>query len=145
MIKEIIYCVVGTLAFSIIMKAPKKSLISIIIGGTMSAGVYQLLYEKSGEFLSCMAAMICIVFYSEVMARILKEPSTVILMLSTIPLLPGSSIYYSMLYGVHSDSNGFITYGKATLFAGLGISLGAVISSIIIKIIIDIFSKGKRI
>ncbi|MGN0522131.1 MAG: threonine/serine exporter family protein [Eubacterium sp.] len=133
--KEIIFCVIGAFAFSIIMKAPKKCLISILFGGIISAGVYQILFESYGELLSCMIAMMCTVFYSEIMARVLKEPSTVILMPSTIPLLPGSSIYYTMLYGVLSDSDGFLRYGKATLFAGLGIALGAVISSIIVNII----------
>lgn len=134
MIKEIICCVIGTLAFSIIMKAPKKSLISITIGGFISSFVYQILFSTCGEFLSCMIAMICIDLYAEISARILKEPSTIILMPSTIPLLPGSNIYYSMLYAVNSNTEGFIKYGKTTIMAGLGIALGAVVSSIIISI-----------
>lgn len=134
-IKQIICCVLGTLGFAVIMKVPKNSLIFVALGGTISAGVERLTNACIGDFFSCLIAMICIVFYSEIMARVLKEPSTVILMPSTIPLLPGSAIYYSMLYAVHSNLDGFLTYAKLTLFAGLGIALGAIISTIVIKLI----------
>lgn len=117
------------------MKVPKNILIYVVIGGTISTGIERSTNSYLGDFLSCLIAMICIVFYSEIMARVLKEPSTVILMPSTIPLLPGSAIYYSMLYAVHSNLNGFLSYAKLTLFSGLGISLGAVIGTIVIKLI----------
>ena len=68
-------------------------------------------------------------------ARIKKIPTTIIIMPSTIPLLPGSSIYYAMLYAITSDNNKFLSYAKSTLLTGLGISLGAVIGSVLIKII----------
>ena len=68
-------------------------------------------------------------------SRLKKLPTTVILMPSTIPLLPGSSIYYTMLYAITSDNDKFLNYAKSTVLTGLGISLGAVIATVIIKIL----------
>lgn len=135
MILEILYCIIGTLAFAITMKAPKKSLIFITIGAAISASVERILSGFYGDFISCLLSMVCLSFFCELMARILKVPTTVLLMPSTIPLLPGSSIYYAMFYAIQSDTRQFVIYSKATLFAGLGIALGAVISSTIIKMI----------
>ncbi len=125
----------GTIAFAVTMKAPKRDLIFIIIGSLISASAERILSLIYSDFISCLCAMICLSFYCELTARIIKEPVTVILMPSTIPLLPGSSIYYTMLYAIKSDMQMFLQYGKATLYAGLGIGLGAVISSTIVRMI----------
>jgi len=117
------------------MKAPKRDLIFIIIGAFISATAEKILSQFYSDFISCLCAMICLSFYCELTARIIKEPVTVILMPSAIPLLPGSSIYYAMFYAIKSDTDMFLQYGKTTLYAGLGIGLGAVISSTIVKII----------
>lgn len=134
-LKEILYCVAGTLAFAITMKAARKDLFFIGIAATISAGTERILSKFYGDFTACLCAMICIVFFSEVVARIQKEPATVILMPSTIPLLPGSSIYYTMFYAIQGNSKLMTGYAKATVFSGVGIALGAVISATIIKIL----------
>lgn len=135
MIYEILYCIIGTLAFAITMKVPKRNLFFIIVGAAISASVERVLNGFYGDFISCLLSMVCLSFFCELMARVLKTPTTILLMPSTIPLLPGSSIYYAMFYAIQSDVRQFTAYAKATLFAGLGIALGAVISSTIIKII----------
>lgn len=135
MVIEIISCVVGTIAFSVIMKVPKKSLIIVAIGSTISATIERIITGIYGDFAGCLISMICLSFYCELMARFVKIPTTAILMPSTIPLLPGSSIYYAMFYATQSDTKLFISYIKLTIYAGLGIALGAVISSTVVKII----------
>lgn len=135
MILEIICCVAGSLAFAVIMKVPKNSLFFVAIGATLSSAIERMLADFYGDFIACLTSMICLSFFCELIARTIKEPTTVILMPSTIPLLPGSSIYYAMFYAIQSNTNLFLSYAKATLYAGLGIALGAVISSTLIKII----------
>lgn len=143
MITEIICCIVGTIAFSIIMRVPKKSLIFVAAGSAITATIERILFGLYGEFAACLIAMVCLSFYCELIARIIKTPTTVILMPSTIPLLPGSSIYYAMLYAAQSNTKLFTDYAKGTLYAGLGIALGAVIGSTIVQIIL-FYKKSKR-
>lgn len=135
MIKEIIFCVAGTLAFSVIMKAPKKDLPFIAIGATITATTEKALTKYYGEFIACICAMLCLSVFCEMMARILKQPTTIILMPSTIPLLPGSAIYYAMLYATQSNTRLFLHYAKSTIYTGLGVALGAVLSTIIIQLL----------
>lgn len=135
MIIEIICCIIGTIGFSIIMRVPKKSLIFVAAGSAITATIERFLAGSYGEFAACLIAMVCLSFYCELIARIIKTPTTVILMPSTIPLLPGSSIYYAMLYAAQSNTKLFADYATATLYAGLGIALGAVIGSTIVQMI----------
>ena len=63
--------------------------------------------------------------FCEITARITKQPTTVILTPAVIPLLPGSSIYYTMLYAIQGNGKLTTQYAKSTLYAGLGIAMGA--------------------
>lgn len=135
---QIIMCTAGTLAFAVTMKAPKYTLIFITIGALLSSGIERVLSLYTNDFFSCLSAMIILSLYCEIIARIIKEPTTVTLMPSTIPLLPGSSIYYTMFYAIQGDNELMLSYGSSTLLAGLGIALGAVISTFILKILLTL-------
>lgn len=132
---QIICCTLGTLAFAITMKAPKHTMIYIAIGGLITAGIERGLSLQTNDFFSCFTAMVVLSIFCEITARMIKEPTTIILIPSTIPLLPGSSIYYTMLYAINGDSRLMKSYAYSTVLAGLGIALGAVLSSAIVKII----------
>ncbi|MDE5996512.1 MAG: threonine/serine exporter family protein, partial [Eubacterium sp.] len=71
------------------------------------------------------------------LARIIKTPANIILLPSTIPLLPGGSLYYTLSYLLHSDRKNCLIYAKETILVGAGIALGAVFISIIITFITD--------
>ena len=140
MIKEIIFCTLGSIFFAFGMKVPKNCILFVTVGSLITASCESILNEYYGELIACCTAMICLVFFCETIARIKKIPTTVILMPSAIPLLPGSSIYYAMLYAITGINEKFLAYTKSTLLTGLGISLGAVIGSVVIKI----FDKSKK-
>ncbi len=135
MIKEILFCTLGSIFFAFGMKVPKNCILFVAIGSFITASCERVLSGFYGELIACSTAMICLVFFCEVIARTKKIPTTVVLMPSTIPLLPGSSIYYAMLYAITGMGEKFLIYAKSTLLTGLGISLGAVIGSVVIKLI----------
>lgn len=137
---QIIMCITGTLAFAITMKAPKSTLKYIAVGSLLSATIERTLSLYTNDFFACLAAMVALNLFCEIIARIIKEPTTVTLMPSTIPLLPGSAIYYTMLYAINGEKDLMLKSALSTLMAGLGIALGAVISSAVVKI----FSFAKK-
>lgn len=134
LIIQITMCVLGTLAFAVTMNAPKKTLLYICIGAIISASIERILSLYFNDFISCLCAMLVLSLYCEIIARIIKEPTTITLVPSTIPLLPGSAIYYTMLYAINGDIPMLERYASITLLSGLGISLGAILSSAIVKI-----------
>lgn len=137
---QISTCVLGTLGFAVTMKVPKKTLTYIALGGFISTSIERTMSLFFNDFISCLTAMIVLSLYCEMIARIIKSPTTVTLMPSTIPLLPGSSIYYTMFWAINGNKELMSSYASSTLLSGLGIALGAIIASAIVKFIY-IFSK----
>lgn len=133
---EILTSILGTIGFSIFLKVSKQKIIFAVIGGAISTVIYYFMTHGGfTTFTATLSAMIAICVYSEVLARIIKTPASVILIPSTIPLLPGGNLYYTLSYIINYDSEQFRYYFKETISAGLGIALGAVIVSIIITFI----------
>ena len=58
--------------------------------------------------------------YAEIMARVRKCPAIGFLVLALLPLIPGSSLYYTMNYAVRGDMAMFASKGMSTIvLAGL--------------------------
>lgn len=135
-------CVIGTAGFCIILNVSKSTFLPAVIGGAVSAFTSALLESNgAGLFKTILISMIALCAYSEVAARLLKTPVSVIMIPGSIPLLPGGSLYYMMSYLVHFNSDMFFHYAAETVLTGLGIALGAVIVSIAVKIF-GAFSKN---
>lgn len=134
--KEIITCVIGTLSFAVLLKVPKDLLFYATFGGLISASISYFL-ESTGKnvFIASLFAMAAVAVYSEIIARIRKTPATVILLPSTIPLLPGSTIYYAMQNAVNSNTQNFNYYAAQTAETATGLGLGAVIVAVLVKFV----------
>lgn len=133
---EVITCVLGTFGFCVILNVSKRMLFYSVFGGLISS-VLQVLLTKlgAGTFEAVFISMLVISVYSEALSRITKTPANIILLPASIPLLPGGSLYYMMSFLVHFDRENFVFYAKETALTGLGIALGAVVISIIVKLI----------
>ena len=133
---EVITCVLGTLGFCVILNISKRKLFYSVFGGLISSVLLVLLSNLgAGTFEAVFISMLVISVYSEALSRITKTPANIILLPASIPLLPGGSLYYMMSFIVHFDRENFVFYAKETALTGLGIALGAVVISIIVRII----------
>lgn len=143
---NILLSVLGTLGFCAILNVRKKSIIYVIIGSFISAFVYEILfnYYMLDTFISSFFASFSIGIYSEIIARLKKMPSTVIFLPSSIPLLPGGSLYYAMNNLVLKNNKAFIKYAIDTLNTGAGIALGALATMICVFIIRNLRKKQKE-
>lgn len=140
---EILACIAGTFGFSVIIKVSKQKIIYTVLGGAVSASISLFLMKRGvNSFISTFTAMTAVAAYSEILARITKTPASVILLPSTIPLLPGGYLYYTMNYLINFDKSKFLYYAKETAYAGFGIALGGLFVSIIVIFINDF--KDKR-
>jgi len=129
----------ASFGFSVLLKVSKSKIIYTVLGGAISAVISVLMLKKGfGIFNATLCAMIAVTAYSELLARIIKTPAGVILMPSTVPLLPGGALYYTLNSLFFRDFDAFILYGKETLLTGAGIAFGAVVVSIAVTVIITL-------
>ena len=94
------------------------------LGGLLSWSFYLILkLFIPGDILCYFIVAILTSVYAEIMARVMKTPTTTFIMTSLIPLVPGSALYYTMTHAFSGNFEGFIEKGIQTV--GLAGALAA--------------------
>ena len=133
----------GSIGFAVFLKMKGKQIVLAGIGGGVTWLVYLLMQNYiDGYFVPYLIASIFVGIYAEIVARVNKAPATIFLTAAAVPLIPGGSLYYTMLGIVEKDSAAFSENGIAALTIALAISLGFVIVALSNKYI-NIFLKRK--
>ena len=144
-IVQIITAGIGALAFGILFNLHGKKLLSVFLGGALGWLVVMGLThfgvnEPTAYF--CVALLLSI--YSEVLARVLKAPTTVFIIPSLIPLVPGSSLYYTMAHAL--DGNKELFSGKAlvTLSLAAALAIGIIIATVLTRLFLKACEVWKK-
>lgn len=122
---QIIAAAINTLGFGIVFKVRKELLPWTTLGGVL-AWVAYLVFDSvlSGVFLPYFFATIVAAVYAEIMARVLKAPGIIFLILSIVPSIPGKSLFFTMQYVVTNRSTLVSYYGSKTLTYAFAIACG---------------------
>ena len=139
---RIISAFVGTLAFAELFNIRGKRLVYAALGGLLSWSLFEIIdiFINNEVFIYFVVALLSS-FYAEILARILKTPTTAFIITSLIPLIPGSSLYYTMAYAFHSDVDRFMQKGIYTLELASSLALGIIIATTVVNIV---FKKSKH-
>ena len=122
---QLLTAFVAALGFSLVSGLRSRHLSFAALGGMLAWGLYLLLHAMiPNVFLPVLFTSVAAVIYSELMARWRKCPSTVFLMPTIIPLVPGSSLYYAMSSVVQGEAAAAKSYGRETLVWALAIAAG---------------------
>ena len=115
-------------SFAVIFHIRPKYMPMIFVGAAAGWLVYlQSMRMDISSAMAMVIAAMAVTVYSEIFARIVKMPVSVIYTPTVIPLIPGSHLYYCMrgfVTDVHAD---FVKYGEMLLEDALGIVLGTLI------------------
>ncbi len=136
--KEIITLVlsgmVGTLGFSILFKSNKSRVLCCTVGGFLVTLVYAGCSQIFDNlfFVNFIPSLFATV-YAEIMARVMKAPTTPILTCSVIALIPGGRLYYTTYYFVTSNMESFESELIAMLQVAAGICVGITSVSVIVN------------
>jgi len=117
----------GTCGFGILFNIRGRRWIFAVLGGLISWTLFVVLgLVLANEPLRYFIVSLLLSAYAEIMARILKTPTTTFIMTSLIPLIPGGSLYYTMSSAVGNDFELFMQRGVYTLELAAALSLGIV-------------------
>ncbi len=113
---EVLAGIIGCVGFSILFNIHRMGILFGTIGGVIGWGTYCIVEALGGTAdIAMLISSIVAAIYSEVMARVRKCPAIGYLVLSLIPLIPGSSLYYTMTFMVRGDMLDFGTKGLDTV------------------------------
>lgn len=126
---------IGSLGFAILFNVRGKRLVAAVAGGLLSWFLFVVIScFTDNEPLNYFIVAVTLTMYAEVMARLLKTPTTTFITTSLIPLIPGGSLYYTMAYAFQSDSVNFITKGTYTIQLASALALGIIVATTISRI-----------
>ena len=114
--RDLVSCFAAVILFCIGMSLPKKALVPSSILASASYLIYRFVFLSGHEMLGYLCATLFGAICSELLARSLKMPTTVFVIPSVIPLVPGVGLHRSMLCLINNDINGFVSQGIKTLF-----------------------------
>lgn len=121
-------CTVALAGIAVIFDVPPKKLFWALIGSTISC-LLMLIGDKFGidPLISNMVATAVPCVYCEVMARVLKTPTTVFMIPTLLPLVPGSRLYYTMFYLFSGEQALFLENMLAAVKICTGIALAIIV------------------
>ncbi len=144
---QIITGFLGAFGFAILFNIRGKKLIFSALGGFLSWMLFVLFkYLTPNEPVRYFLVAVLISVYAEILARLLKTPTTTFVISSLIPLIPGGSLYYTMSNAFRGDVAGFLDKGLYTLQLAVALALGIVLNTASVKMIlhtIDHFHRKK--
>ena len=124
---SIIISLFTTLGFAIICHAPIKTLLPTSIIGALGYTIFLFLQPVYGDVLPVFISACIIGLFSDILARIMKEPTTIFIVPAIVTLVPGSKLYYAMLAVIQGDLISAAELGTATIFVAGAIALGLVV------------------
>ncbi len=121
---------IGCTSFTIQFNVHGKGWIFCAFGGMIAWTAYYITKSFTGdEVWSMFIAALASAFYAEIMARVRKYPAISYLVISNIPLFPGSGVYYTMFYAVQGDMEAFANKGYETAAVAGAIALAVLLVS----------------
>ena len=133
----IILTLMASAGFSIVFNIQWKDLPFAALGGVIVRVVFILfqLAFPTLRFVYTILAAFFAALYSEILAIIKKEPSTLNLYPSIVPLIPGDLFYYVALGIVWGNTEIITEFGPDLILALIGISVGFVLCSTVVHYI----------
>ena len=98
-------CLIGCIGFAIVFNIHGPGILLCALGGIVSWGGYLVsMALGSGDLVAYFVAAVISGVYAEIMARVRKYPAISYLVVAIFPLIPGASIYYTMLSAMQGDA-----------------------------------------
>lgn len=138
---QIITGFIGSVGFAVLYNIRGIRFLFASLGGLFSWSMFLGLgYLVPNEIARYFIVAALISLYAEIMARVLKTPTTTFIITSLIPLIPGSSLYYTMTNAFLRNGVDFIERGIITLSLAGALAAGIIVVAGLAKI----FKRGKN-
>ena len=127
-ILQIITGFLGSLFFGILFNIRGVRLFWASLAGLFSWSLFLLLaFWIPSEPVRYFIVAITVSVYAEIMARVLKTPTTTFHMTALVPLIPGGSLYYTMASVFGGNLSTFLDKAIYTLELSVSLALGIVL------------------
>ena len=129
---QLITSAIGSIGFAMIYRVAGKYLPLAALGGVLTFAVYYTVeFFGLGVFAAALLSAAFSALFSEVFAKIKRAPVSIFLLPCSIPIVPGSALYYTMANFIAKDFAQAWNYLGIALGVGLGIACGIVVVPVV--------------
>ena len=125
----------ASFVFCVILNVKDKKIAFV---ASIGAALGWLVYLVAGNFVGIVGknllAAITAALFAEIVARKLKTPATIFIIVGILPMVPGGGIYYTMEYCINGNNEMFLTKGMETLAVAGAIAVGVSLASALYRI-----------
>ena len=130
-------------AVGLLYRIPRRLLLPSSLVGVLAWSVYYVAVSKQINIIFAnFLASLAIGFAAELLARLLKKPTTVFTVPGFIPLVPGRDAYTAMLYMVKGENLQGVAMAVQTLLIAGSIAFGIFLSSTIYRLVVNYRMEG---
>lgn len=135
----------GSLGFAVLFHVSKEKLFFAGFGGFLSWAVYQFMgIWVASDVPRFFVSSVVVTLYAEILARVMKCPATIFLVVGTIPLIPGGGLYRTMRFFMLGDYAAFSKQGLTTVFLAVAIAVGMLLPTTVFQMIRTVKAKRSR-
>lgn len=135
MIIQLLAALVGSLGFAALFNLHGKKLIVSALGGLGAWTVYLALNSVlTNANLSALITCALITLHSEFLARKMRAPAIIFMVVATIPLIPGAGLYRTAGALMTGNWQGVAENGLPTLLFAASMSAGIALVSLLFRI-----------
>lgn len=122
-LKHFFYALTCTIGFAILFNTPKASLLKAGLSGAIGWTVYTIAFQFSASAVfSTFAGAFFVALSGEIFAIKDKNPITVYIIPGIVPLVPGYSLYYTMLSILENDNSTAAARGSEAFMVAIAIA-----------------------
>lgn len=141
---QIITGFLGSCGFAILFNIRGKRLAGAAIGGLLSWTLFVLLGNfLASEPLRYFIVSVTMSVYSEILARVLRTPTTTFIMTVLVPLIPGGSLYYTMSHALSGEWSDFSGRALYTAQLAVALALGIVLTAAVMRFFVHPLQMNK--
>ncbi|SET25077.1 threonine/serine exporter family protein [[Clostridium] polysaccharolyticum] len=125
---ECFYCFIISVGFCVIFNVKGKDVFYGGFGSALGCFLYLICQSRFGSIVGgYFIATVATTLYSEYMAVNRKKPSTIFLIPSIIPFVPGGIVFRAMSAWLNGDQNELLVQGRYSITVAGAIALGIII------------------
>lgn len=142
---QVLMGAIGSFGFSFLYNIRGKKLVFAGLGGLFSWSlclILQIWFDS--EVIRYFLSAAFVAAYAEVLARVMKTPTTTFLVPAIIPHVPGGSLYYTMKFALNQEWYAFFSKAFYTVELALALAMGIIAISSLVKFIFAMIYKIKK-
>ncbi len=139
-IVSICFTVIGamicTFGLAMLYNLEWRSLPFAMIGAAIACLIFEFyIYYNGNVFVASLLSAMAVAAYSDIIAHIIKTPTTVLLIPGIVPMVPGGLLFKTMLAILDKDTENASYFGSRALFIAMGITVGILAATFVFRTI----------